>query len=353
MRYIPKLQIGDQLKLLNQVSKSPADFIQRLKEKNRKSISDWSNPSYIATHKMSWATDDKGAVVYPNVQNINGTLTDFTRPPYHKWAGLDSAIEKRDTLRTTPKMADWFTNNYKKFFKFKSGGIIPKAQIGRTLAYNWANPTNRQVNQVNKRVYNAVDPTQAGITIPGAIAGGLAVIGGANFRNKTQYPVEESAWKKRLNLPYNKKYLIDNPDGSVRVPSNISNEIVTDTNFVKDRISMQKVAQQHFISAGGYGSSVLDKLIRVDEAHLDSLRKFYSTGEPVGINEIGAWKNRDIIDWDTGKLKPNVVSPLNVFQNFTLYNDPKWGKSYKDVYDFNNWDWAIPGNPFEIKGPLK
>ncbi len=59
---------------------------------------------------------------------------------------------------------------------------------------------------------------------------------------------------------------------------------------------MQKVAQQHFISAGGYGSSVLDKLIRVDEAHLDSLRKFYSTGEPVGINEIGAWKNRDIID---------------------------------------------------------
>jgi hypothetical protein len=86
---------------------------------------------------------------------------------------------------------------------------------------------------------------------------------------------------------------------------------------------------------------------------LDSLRKFYKTGEPVVLNEFGAWKNRDVIDWETGKLKPNVVSPLNVFQNFTLYNDPKLGKSYRDVFDFNWADKLIPGSPFEIKGPLK
>ncbi len=30
---------------------------------------------------MTWATDDKGATIYHNVQNIKGKLIDFTRPP--------------------------------------------------------------------------------------------------------------------------------------------------------------------------------------------------------------------------------------------------------------------------------
>lgn len=129
MRYIPKLQFGDQLNLLRKVSKSNADFINRLKQPNRDVIKDWASPN-IATHKMSWATDDQGAIIYPQVQNINGKLTDFSRPPYNKWAGLGSAIEKGDTLKTTPELAQWFTTNYKKFFpKFHEGGkLIPKLQ---------------------------------------------------------------------------------------------------------------------------------------------------------------------------------------------------------------------------------
>ena len=34
---------------------------------------------------MGWATDDKGnAIVYPQVQNINGTLIDFSNPKFGK-----------------------------------------------------------------------------------------------------------------------------------------------------------------------------------------------------------------------------------------------------------------------------
>jgi hypothetical protein len=49
------------------------------------------------------------------------------------------------------------------------------------------------VNQINKRVYNAIDPTQPTIDFSSASLGALAVIGGVNNRDKTKYPIEESA----------------------------------------------------------------------------------------------------------------------------------------------------------------
>lgn len=354
MRYIPKLQFGDQLNLLRKVSKSNVDFINRLRQSNRDVIKDWASPN-IATHKMSWATDDQGAIIYPQVQNINGKLTDFSRPPYNKWAGLDSAIEKGDTLKTTPELAQWFTTNYKKFFpKFSKGGtLIPKAQIGRTLTYNWASPTDRTVNWLNQRIYNAVDPTMASIGTKEVIGAGLATTLGLNLRDKTKYPVEEAAWKKRLNLSYDKKYLLDNADGSVRLPDSLGNQIVTDTNFVKNRIVEQKDLQKHYLRNGRSRSAALDMFIKLDEQHLDSLRKFYSTGKPVVINEFGAWKDRKVINPDTGKLLPNVISPYNALGNFTLYKDPELGKAYKDVYDFNEIEKLVPGEAFVIKGAIK
>ena len=75
-----------------------------------------ANPNEISTHKMSWATDDKGATIYPNVQNIKGKLIDFTRPPYNKWAGYNSAIQNNDTIQATPEVAQEYTTNYKKFY---------------------------------------------------------------------------------------------------------------------------------------------------------------------------------------------------------------------------------------------
>lgn len=87
------------------------NFIKRLEDPNRKSIPDWMsfkrNPLFnnrgeftnnyvddlinaqhpsISTHKMGYeyAPDDTGrAIVFPEVQEVNGKLVDFTRPPYH------------------------------------------------------------------------------------------------------------------------------------------------------------------------------------------------------------------------------------------------------------------------------
>ena len=60
------------------------------------------------------------------VQEINGSLHDFSNPKYNhkKWDALDNAINKGDTLIMTPDQAKWFTENYKNFYpKFRNGGV--------------------------------------------------------------------------------------------------------------------------------------------------------------------------------------------------------------------------------------
>lgn len=107
--------------------KSKANFVKRLLDPNRHSIQDWVAPLNIATHKLGWATEDtkQGAFVYPEIQEINGELVDFTHPSHRRSEGINSAIERRDTVRMTPEQAKWFTENYKEYYPgFKDGGNI-------------------------------------------------------------------------------------------------------------------------------------------------------------------------------------------------------------------------------------
>ena len=113
--------------LINRVNKSKANFVKRLLDPNRKHIQDWVNPLSISTHKLGWATEDtkQGAFVYPEVQEINGELIDFTHPSHLRSEGMNSAIERRDAVRMTPEQAKWFTENYKQYYPgFKDGGNI-------------------------------------------------------------------------------------------------------------------------------------------------------------------------------------------------------------------------------------
>ena len=106
-------------KLVEDVNaRSNADFVNRAKDSNRTWIQDWENKNKIATHKLSWAEDNGKVIVYPNVQNINGKLHDFTDPKYNhgKWDALDNAIERGDTLQMTPEQAKMYTENYKKYY---------------------------------------------------------------------------------------------------------------------------------------------------------------------------------------------------------------------------------------------
>ena len=123
------------LKLIESVNnRSKANFVQRLNNSERQHIQDWETPNKIATHKMSWATEGEKAIVFPMVQEINGSLHDFSNPKYNhkKWDALDNAINKGDTLIMTPDQAKWFTENYKNFYpKFGKGeGGVIKAQEG-------------------------------------------------------------------------------------------------------------------------------------------------------------------------------------------------------------------------------
>lgn len=97
--------------------RSKADFMLRLKDPYRQYIKDWETGG-IATHKLGYAENDNGAIVYPNVQRINNELIDFTDPKYNMstWDALDSAIKKGDTIRMTPKQAELFTKTYKSYY---------------------------------------------------------------------------------------------------------------------------------------------------------------------------------------------------------------------------------------------
>ena len=106
-------------KLIRSINfRSNANFVRRLQNPNRATIRDWQNSNNVATHKLGWATDENGAIVFPNVQEINGELHDFTDPKYNhkKWDALDRAIEQGDTLRMTPEQAKLFTENYKQYY---------------------------------------------------------------------------------------------------------------------------------------------------------------------------------------------------------------------------------------------
>lgn len=100
----------EQRALLKQASESRADFMTRLRNKDPRRI---NNPDGThSTHLMSWATDDRNrAIVFPEIQpDEDGNLRNYGDK------ALDRAIERRDTLMTTPELADWFTQNYKTYF---------------------------------------------------------------------------------------------------------------------------------------------------------------------------------------------------------------------------------------------
>lgn len=94
------------------------EFWGRLTQLNKESISDWEDPRSHATHKLSWGTNEDKVIVYPEVQKINGKLIDFSRPPYHQFAGMDNALETGNYVEAPSEdIADNFTKTYKQNYK--------------------------------------------------------------------------------------------------------------------------------------------------------------------------------------------------------------------------------------------
>ena len=164
--------------------------------------------------------------------------------------------------------------------------------------------------------------------------------------------VADAGWRKRLGLSYDSKFLPSNEDGSVRLPSDIEAEIPVDTTLLKDRIAREtKIAESKNIM--GKDWQLVTGLINLDKQNLDSLRKTYNTGEPTVLNEY-SHNSRNLIK--NGRLingAHEYNTPLNILKNYTVQYDSKnRTMNYRDIYDFNGYEWAIPGKKFNIRGSI-
>lgn len=214
--------------------------------------------------------------------------------------------------------------------------------------------------KINKRIYDAVDPTQDYPSTAHSIKLGVDVIKG-NRTGKIKEPVADAAWRKRLGLKYDKKYLPSINDSTVTLPDKYINEILIDTNVVKERIFDNKVSEdlKNAIEKGSVSLNPeyirdiqrRDALVQKDTEYLDKLRDLYK-GKSVSVNEFQAWKNRDLYKKD-GTFNENVVSPLSVLKNFTLRKKDNGDIEFSDIYDFNQYEKFVPGKPFRIEGTIK
>lgn len=176
--------------------RSNADFVKRLQDPKRDYIQDWATDN-IATHKLSWATDDNGAIVFPNVQRINGKLYDFTDPINNRgeWDALDSAIERGDTLRMTPSQAKEFTETYKKYypkgktFRAEGGPLLTQGGI-------WSNGVTF-IDNGGTHEQNPNEGVQIGVDqqgVPNLVEQGEVIYNDYVFSNRIKLP--ESIKKK-------------------------------------------------------------------------------------------------------------------------------------------------------------
>lgn len=166
--------------VLDLVNNSKADFVSRLIDENRITIPDWNNKDDIATHKLSYARDGDRWIIYPNVQNIDGKLYDFSDPKYGFDKGLqalDSALYSGDYVEV-PSEADarWFTESYKNYYpgfnKYKDGGnknssvdaisgadvpaIDTDPQKSKTAWFNWWYKFREDQIDANRKVSNSL-----------------------------------------------------------------------------------------------------------------------------------------------------------------------------------------------------
>ena len=256
--------------------------------------------------------------------------------------------------------------NYAKVLTGVYNGI-PKGENGMIIKYQEpAQPINRSairtdedknVPKRNRAIYSTFDATWN--TPPWYIA--TAKAARAAYKqvanpDEMDYIVTDSVadagWRKRLGLSYDSKFLPSNEDGSVRLPSYIEAEIPVDTTLLKDRIAREtKIAESKNIM--GKDWQLVTGLINLDKQNLDSLRKTYNTGEPTVLNEY-SHNSRNLIK--NGRLingAHEYNTPLNILKNYTVQYDSKnRTMNYRDIYDFNGYEWAIPGKKFNIRGSI-
>ena len=216
-------------------------------------------------------------------------------------------------------------------------------------------------SKYNKALYSSINPTNAYPTwilaVRSAIQGGLKAL--RNKQDEMEYKVgntlgekvADAAWKKRLGLQYDKSLLPTFNGDTIRLPRQLEMEIPTDTTFIKNRIANTEKLMKKYDKY--YFDPTIQLALDSDKKTLEALRKTYKTGKPVGISEFSHNSRKWV---KNGEVVSNPITPLNVLQNYNIRYDKDTNRMYySDSYDFNQFDWGVPGIPFRFRGyiPLK
>lgn len=230
-----------------------------------------------------------------------------------------------------------------------------KAKYGKKAAVV-RTPEDEKISKLTRSYYKEVNPLAGYPGVGDAIKHGLNVFGRRYVEtDSTAYSVTDkvadATWRKRLGLSYDEADLPSNADGSVRLPKDRELEMPVDTNLLKRRINANlKLSDKYKKQGDTTKQGIVDWAIEEDQKGLDSLRHTYKTGEPVVVNEQ-VYNTRSLIN--NGKISMPGSSPLNPLQNYTLqYDKDRNVMMYRDVYDFNHLDWAVPGKGYKIKGEI-
>lgn len=154
---IPAYEDGGK-SIVDEVNKSDANFVQRLKSPTRQTIPNWEDQyrvlpweKSVSTHKLSvWDNANGGGIIVPDVQEVNGKLIDFTRPPYNNRAAVENALKTGDNVDKT------YGTNYKRAYS----NIAYKDMTKRGSYVKWGDTDKDGYGQINiKNIKDNILPT--------------------------------------------------------------------------------------------------------------------------------------------------------------------------------------------------
>lgn len=216
---------------------------------------------------------------------------------------------------------------------------ILKAQIGRTLTYNWASPPPRVTTlEQRKKMYEKVNPS-LGQNFISAIQLGKTYLG---ISDRGTAPVrDEEYFKKYLGLPYDEKLVPKSKYRPVIDTLNVQYtgiddrtkhyiQQMVDTNLVKNRINELYAKSDETVNenqAANYRRTASDF-----EKHLGILRNLYANpGTSHVINE-GNSLTRELLPESRGFQA--IDNGVGFLKDFTVTNIDKDLISVKDDYNF-------------------
>lgn len=370
---------GGQEEVLNKVNSSNVNFVQRLKDPNRKNIPDWESPTdRISTHKLSVGTDENGNhYIFPEVQEINGELIDFTRPPYHRFAGEISAEMRGDTVRV-PSIDEGikFTKTYKQYYPFNNGGnLIYKKSTGGPLypfsfeknpflktpavrydeggqkqnASNTGGYTDDQLNK-NYQIWKTYDPT-----------GGLNFINylmSQGFGNLARGE-ENEYWKEYLGLDSAVPLMNSNAhtewDKQIEAQKKQNGELASDFYGTTPRMDYNIQALADTLMLGNMVRNYEEYDKKYNLPHIETVTEAYEQAKNI-LNNPNKWTLVDgEIPIGQYKYDPETseTNPLGMLANFGMKWVPEENALYMhDTYDFPSRvhkKTEIPVRPREMK----